>query len=431
VTASGLRSPEGWRSNLFRSPSACAGPPVALYIHFPFCVSVCPYCDFVVYAGASARGPGNRIPPLVEALRRELQLRAAAADAAFGAPDRRPALRSIYFGGGTPSLLSAAQVGSLLRLIADRFGIDRDAEVTLEANPGRGELGDLAGFRAAGVTRLSLGAQSLEAGELRRLGRRHRPEDVHAAVAAARSARFHSVSLDLLYDVPGQTPASWARTLDATVELDVDHVSAYALSLDDPDREGLTGPLGDHLPVRAGARKWRDRARREQDGDRAADLYGQADTRLAEAGFAWYEISNWSRPGHEARHNLAYWRGEPYEAVGPGGHAYDGGSVRRWNAARLDAYLGALCPGDGSPPRLPPGGREELDEATRRAERLILGLRLAEGISRRARDPSRETQLRWASLNGLLEETPSAGLRLTLRGRLLSSELFARLLPSP
>ncbi len=430
MTPSGLDSPKGSRSSLFPPPAAGARPPVALYLHVPFCFSICPYCDFVVYSGASARGPGNRIAALVEALRRELGLRADAADAAFGTAGRRPPLRSVYLGGGTPSLLGPAQVDSLLRLIADRFGTDADAEVTLEANPGRGELGDLSGFRAAGVTRLSVGAQSLEAGELRRLGRRHGPDDVRAAVDAARRARFRSVSLDLLYDVPGQTPESWTRTLDATVELEVDHVSAYALSLDDPDVEGLTGPSGDHLPLRTGARRWRQRARREQDADRAADLYGQADTRLAEAGFAWYEISNWARHGHEGRHNLAYWRGEPYEAVGPGGHAYDGGYVRRWNAASLDAYLGALSPRDGSPPRLPPGGREQLDEATRLAERLILALRLADGVAPRAGDRAVETQLRWASLNGLIEETPSSALRLTLRGRLLSSELFARLLPS-
>ena len=414
------------------SPAArVARPPVALYVHFPFCVSLCPYCDFVVYAGSSARGPRNRRDSLVEGLRRELRLRADAADLAFGPPHDRPRLRSVYLGGGTPSLMEPAEVGSLLRLIRDRFGIEEDAEVTLEANPGRGELGDLSGFHAAGVTRLSLGAQSLQAGELRRLGRRHTREDVRAGVAVARQAGFRSISLDLLYDVPGQTPESWARTLDETVELGVDHVSAYGLSLDDPDSEGLTGPSGDHLPLRRGSRRWRDRARREQDGDRAADLYGQADERLAQAGFAWYEISNWARPGHESRHNLAYWEGLPYEAVGPGAHAYDGRAVRRWNAARLDAYLAALCPVDGSPPRLPPGAREELDEESCRAERLILALRLTAGISGRERDdPAVDSQLRWAALNGLLEERPSGRLRLSLRGRLLSSELFARLLPS-
>ncbi|MDQ3871575.1 MAG: coproporphyrinogen III oxidase family protein, partial [Chloroflexota bacterium] len=347
-------------------------PPVALYVHFPFCVSLCPYCDFVVYAGASATGPRNRVAPLARALAAELHLRADAAESAFGPSHRRPPPRSVYFGGGSPSLLDPAEVRSLLRLIADRFGLAEDAEVTLEANPGRAELGDLPRLREAGVTRLSLGGQSLEARELRRIGRRHSAEDVRAAVGAARAAGFRSVSIDVLYDLPGQTPDSWARTLDGIVELGVDHVSAYALSLEDPDSEGLTGPSGDHLPLRPGARRWRERARREQDGDRAADLYAQADERLAAAGFAWYEISNWARPGHESRHNLAYWRGLAYEAVGPGSHAYDG-SVRRWNAAPLDAYLGALTPGDRSSPRLPPGGRDEPDEATWRAERLILG----------------------------------------------------------
>ncbi|MGZ6327872.1 MAG: radical SAM protein, partial [Candidatus Limnocylindrales bacterium] len=317
---------------------------------------------------------------------------------------------------------------ALLQLVERRFGLARDAEVTLEANPGPDELGDLAGFRAAGVTRLSLGAQALDGAALRRIGRRHRPGDVVEAVRRARAARFRSLSLDLLYDLPGQPPGSFAETVERSLELAPDHVSAYALTLDDPDAEGLTGPSGDHLPVRRGARAWRTRAAAEQDADRAADAYALLDARLAAAGFAGYEISNWARPGHESRHNLAYWRRLPYEAVGPGAHAFDGARTRRWNAARLEGYLGALHPPDGGSPRLPPGGSERLDDATIRSERVILGLRLAGGVAGSlSRAPGVAEALAWGSANGLLERRAGGRLALTLRGRLLSNELFARL----
>lgn len=302
------------------------------------------------------------------------------------------------------------------------------AEVTIEANPGPDERGDLAGLRAAGVTRLSLGAQSLDAAELRRIGRRHRPEDVVETLQAARAAGMAHRSIDLLYDLPDQAPETWAATVDRALDLPVDHLSAYALTLDDPDAEGLTGPAGDHLPVRPGARRWRRTAAAAQDGDRAADAYALLDERLAAAGFSWYELSNWARLDGQSRHNLTYWRRRPYAALGPGAHAFDGFRGRRWNAARLDGYLAALLPADGSPARLPPGGGERLDERTVTAERAVLGLRLREGIDLGlARDPAVRPALDWASTHGLVEPAPGGRIRLTPSGRLLSNELFARL----
>ena len=217
----------------------------------------------------------------------ELDLRADALDADFGRPGpvRRPALGSVYLGGGTPSLLPAADVAALLERIERRYGLEADAEVTIEANPGPDERGDLAGFRAAGVTRVSFGAQSLDAAELRRLGRRHRPVDVVEAVEAARHAGIAHRSVDLLYDLPGQSMASWQATVERALDLAIDHLSAYALTLDDPDAAGLTGATGDHLPVRPGARRWRRDAATEQDDDRAADQYLWLDERLQQAGF--------------------------------------------------------------------------------------------------------------------------------------------------
>jgi len=402
-----------------------ASSPVALYVHVPFCVSLCPYCDFVVYAGAASRGPRARVAAFLEALTIELEMRADGLDERFGTS--RPALETVYLGGGTPSLLPASTIADLLDRIRARFGLAADAEVTIEANPGLDERGDARSLRAAGVTRFSLGAQSLSDPELGRLGRRHHAADVADAVEAARSAGIHSVGLDLLYDIPDSTLGSWTATLDAALGLEPDHLSLYALTLDDPDAEGLTGTVGDHLPTTSGARRWRERARQHQDDDRAADQYLYAVERLANAGWRGYEISNWARPGYESRHNLVYWERRPYEAVGPGSHAFDG-ATRRWNAARLDGYLAALTPADGGVRRLPPGGSEILDLATAAAEAVILGLRMNHGVARAAADkPPLRDAFDWAVAADLLEVADDDRVALTARGRLLSNELFRRL----
>ena len=379
---------------------------VALYVHFPFCVSVCPYCDFVVYGGKDARGPANRIDALVDALEIEIGLRAA----------RDSNLGSVYFGGGTPSLMSAAQVERLLAAADAAFGLQSDAEITIEANPGGGERGDLVGFRAVGVNRISIGAQSLDAAELKRLGRRHTRADIEETVRLARQAGIANVSLDLLYDVPDQTIATWRDTLAGTLALEPDHISAYALTLDDPDTD-------DHLPVSRGATAWRARAATQQDEDRAAAMYEIADDAFAAAGLNWYELSNWARPGNESRHNLAYWQGDAWEAVGPGAHAFDGARTRRWNSARLDSYLSALSAG-----RLPPGDSITADEGTAKAERAMLALRTGTGLAV-GEISAMGAALEWGLTERLLESDQSA-VRLTRRGRLLSNELFARLLPA-
>jgi putative oxygen-independent coproporphyrinogen III oxidase len=408
-----------------------ARPPVGLYIHVPFCVSLCPYCDFVVVAGAAARGPANRVAALAAALRTELGLRADALDAAFGGPGSagRPALATVYLGGGTPTLLPADEIAAILGVVHDRFGIAPDAEITIEANPGPDERGDPAALADAGINRISFGAQSLDPAELRRLGRRHRPPDVASAVAAARAGGIGSVNLDLLYDIPDGSLATWPSSLDAALALEPDHLSLYALTLDDPDAEGLTGPGGDHLPTSRGARRWRDVAIPAQDDDRAAAQYVHAVDRLAAAGWRGYEISNWARPGHESLHNLAYWERRSVEAVGPGAHAFDG-ATRRWNAANLGRYLAALTPSaaDG-PPRLPPGGGDPIDPADAAAETAILALRTDRGLPRTAADePPLASVYGWATEAGLLVVDGDDRIVLTTRGRLLSNEIFRRLI---
>jgi oxygen-independent coproporphyrinogen-3 oxidase len=227
--------------------------------------------------------------------------------------------------------------------------------------------------------------------------------------------------LDLLYDVPGQTISSWRATLSGTIDLQPDHVSAYALNVE------KTEPGTDYLPPSRGATRWRDRARAAQSEARAAEMYELADESLTAAGLRWYEISNWARPGRESRHNLVYWLGGAWAAVGPGAHAFDGDRTRHWNAAELAGYLESLAGG-----RLPPGGSEVTDERTADAERAMLRLRTRGGLTAEIAAPYRAT-IDWARFNGLVDIDGAAGagsVGLTRRGRLLSNEVFERLLPA-
>jgi len=218
--------------------------------------------------------------------------------------------------------------------------------------------------------------------------------------------------------------ASWRLSLAAVLALGPEHLSTYALTLDDPDAEGLTGLEGDHLPLSRGARAWRERALPEQSDERAVQMELLTDDLVREAGLRRYEIANVARPGHESRHNLLYWRRRSYLAIGPGAHASDGAARRWWNAARLDGYVGSLARRT-----LPPGGAEEVDESTAIAEAAILGLRLREGIEPSlAASPVIAEGLAWARGFALIEDHGER-VRLTARGRLLSNEVFARLLP--
>ena len=400
-------------------------PPVALYVHIPFCVSLCPYCDFVVYAGAAARGPRNRVAAFLAALETELELRAAGVLDAARSRAPQP-LETVYFGGGTPSLLPPEAIARLLDRIRARFGLTAGAEVTLEANPGPDERGDATAWRDAGVTRISLGAQSMDRGELRRLGRRHGPEDVARAVEAARAAGIGSVSLDLLYDVPDSTEERWAATLDAALALRPDHLSLYALTLDDPDAEGLTGAAGDHLPTTTGARRWRDRAR-PAPGRRSRR--GPVPPRRGSPGRRWLarlrdQQLGAARPREPPQPRVL---GAPaVRGDRPGGarlrrrHA----PLERGAARRLRGGADPVRRERAAPAARGSGGDRSGDRRRRSADpRAQDGPRRARRGGGRAtiRDPRRgrlET--------GLLERRDDR-LVLTTEGRLLSNELFARL----
>ena len=329
----------------------------------------------------------------------------------------------MYFGGGTPSLLDGATIGAILDAARERWPTALD-EVTIEANPSSRETPDWAGYRAAGVTRISLGVQSLRDQELVSLARGHSAAEARDAFAAARSARFEDVSIDLIYGIGGQTLDDWRDGLERAIDLGPDHVSCYALQLALQPDEWAARP-------RPGALRWRDRMVRRQDDELAGDQYMLAAEVLGSAGYVHYELSSWARPGHESRHNAAYWARRPYTGIGAGAHSYDGAAERSWNVRELDAYLAGLEVGER-----PVAGREALDAATRAFEAVALGLRRIDGIRRSeviaefGEDPMERH-------GAAVDEVVRAGLlevdgdrvRLTDRGRLLASEVLLAFMP--
>ena len=383
--------------------------PHHLYVHVPFCRLVCAYCDFVTVGGQA-----KDIPRYIEAVQAELASRPAPGE-----------LRTVYFGGGTPSLLDAAQIERILGAARDRWKAAAVEEITLEANPSERETPDWAGLRAAGVTRISLGVQSLSDPDLKALARGHTAREAREAYAATRRAGFENVSIDLIYGIPGQSLEDWRGGLRAAIELGPDHISCYALQLALAPDEWAASP-------RAGALRWRARVAARQDDALASDQYGLAEEVLDAAGYRHYELSSWARVGRESRHNSAYWARRPYTGVGAGAHSYDGTAERSWNARDLGVYLRAAEAGER-----PISDRESLDEPTRAFEAIALGLRLVDGLSRRAfaaefgADPAQRfaDQVADGRAMGLLE-LDGDRLRLTSRGRLFASQACLPFLPT-
>ena len=382
----------------------------SLYVHIPFCRTLCTYCAFNTYAGL-----GALIAPYVEALRREIALVGEAAGDITS--------HTLYLGGGTPSLLTPAQVEAVITTAAQHLGLLPEAEITLEANPGTVDTQTLTAYRSAGVNRLSLGVQSAHAEELRLFGRRHSFEEAAQAFRQARIAGFDNISVDLIYGAPYQTLQSWRETLEAVLAWKPDHVSLYCLTLEEGTSLSRRVERGTIPPP---------------DPDLAADMYEEARETLAQAGLQHYEISNWARPGHECQHNRQYWLNRPFLGFGAGAHGAVEG-LRYWNVNPVQEYLERMEHGELHRFPLGPatGGYEEIDRALAMSETLILGLRLVrEGVSsddfaRRfgcTPDEVFGPALDELERIGLLERT-GAAIRLTERGYLLSNQVFVRLLP--
>lgn len=377
--------------------------PFALYVHVPWCRRICPYCDFNVHAAAT--------PPedeYVTALIAEIE--AHARDERWSG--RRA--KSVYVGGGTPSLFSPGAIARMLAGVARVFGVVDGAEVTLEVNPGTVDRGVLGGYRAAGVNRLSVGAQSFDPRHLRTLGRDHGPDDTRAAVAAARAAGLANVSLDLIFAVPGETAADWERDLAATIALAPEHVSAYALTYEE------------RTPFHA----WRASGRlRPVDDDTEATMADMATTVLPAAGFDRYEISSFARPGFEARHNTSYWDGSDYLGVGAGAHSFSRRPApgRRWENERLPARYLAAVAATGTAV----AAQERLTEAQARGEFCFSGLRRMAGVDADAFHERFGVELAAAFphvaallADGLVERA-GGRVRLTERGRRFADTVAA------
>lgn len=379
-----------------------AGRPLSLYVHVPFCASRCGYCDFNTYTAAElGSAPGVSRTAYLRAVEDELDL------AARVVGEGRP-VSTVFFGGGTPTLLSAAELGGVMHAIRRRFDLVRDVEVTTEANPESVTPASLAGMRAAGINRISFGMQSAVPHVLATLDRVHTPGRVPDVVAWARSAGFGSVSLDLIYGAPGESLDDWRVSLEAALACDPDHVSAYALIVEEGTRLAARIRRGELAAP---------------DDDLQADAYLLADRVLNEGGLGWYELSNWARPGHGCRHNLAYWCGDTWWGIGPGAHSHAGG-VRWWNVRHPRDYSARLAAGTS-----PAEGREVLDEPTRRVERILLESRLSQGLALSVLDESELRRARvMAARPDPLVVLQNGALVLTLRGRLLADAVVRELL---
>jgi putative oxygen-independent coproporphyrinogen III oxidase len=377
--------------------------PFGVYVHVPFCATRCGYCDFNTYTATELGGGATQAGYAATAVD-ELRL----ARRVLG--DRDLPVRTVFFGGGTPTLLPAGDLASMLGAVRDEFGLAADAEVTTEANPDSVTRESLQALRDAGFTRVSFGMQSAVTHVLATLDRTHDPDRVAQAVGWARDAGFDGVSVDLIYGTPGESQADWQASLDAALALTPDHVSAYSLIVEDGTR--LAGL------VRRGELA-------APDDDDLADKYLMADKAFSAAGLSWYEVSNWAAStGQRCVHNLLYWQGADWWGVGPGAHSHVGGT-RWWNVKHPSAYKTRLAEGVS-----PAYAREVLTEEERRFERVLLGTRLIDGHPLDDLHENGCVAAQALVARGLLDGSALAAGRvvLTQQGRLLADAVVRDLL---
>jgi oxygen-independent coproporphyrinogen-3 oxidase len=369
--------------------------PFGVYLHVPFCATRCGYCDFNTYTATELGGGASQASYVGTAIAEVRLARRVLGDADLPAA-------TVFLGGGTPTLLPPRDLAQLLDAVRDELGILPGAEVTTEANPDSVDAASLAALREAGFTRVSFGMQSAVPHVLATLDRTHDPDRVPRVVEWARAAGFEGISLDLIYGTPGESQDDWRESLEAALDTRPDHVSAYALVVEEGTRLAAQVRRGEIAAP---------------DDDELADRYLLADEVLAAAGFDWYEVSNWARgETQRARHNEGYWRGHDWWGVGPGAHSHVGGT-RWWNVRHPTAYAGRLAAGDS-----PAHAREVLTPEQQRVERVLLGIRLRDGHPLADLRPAGLRAAQRAASDGLLDPAANADGRaaLTLRGRLLA-----------
>jgi putative oxygen-independent coproporphyrinogen III oxidase len=388
---------------------------LGVYLHVPFCRVRCGYCDFNTYTSDELRG-ARRDDYASQAIAEVRQAESVLASA--GLPHR--AVSTVFFGGGTPTMLPTSDLARMLAAVRDAWGLHDGAEVTTEANPDSVDAEYLLALRRAGFTRVSFGMQSAVPHVLATLERTHDPERIPLVVRWARDAGL-DVSLDLIYGTPGESLDDWRTSLAQAIGEAPDHLSAYALIVED----------GTKL-----ARQIRRGEIAEPDDDLAADMYELADNLLTHAGYEWYEVSNWARglaapvdnvldgAEHRSRHNLAYWQGDDWWGIGPGAHSHIGG-VRWWNVKHPAAYAERIAAGQS-----PAAGRETLDAETQRVERVLLTTRIRDGLSMTELTASGRIAVAGLIADELVDAAAAlhGTIRLTLRGRLLADAVVRRLL---
>lgn len=372
---------------------------LAFYIHIPYCVKRCGYCDFNTYTPAELQ-----IQSTLDVISHDyIDLLVKEIDRASHESDAR-IVPSIFFGGGTPTLLAPADLGRVITAITKRFTLTSDCEITIEANPDTVTPELLTDLRSVGFNRISMGMQSAVPHVLAVLDRTHNPANVEKAVHAARDAGFQEISVDLIYGTPGESMADWVLTVDTALSLPITHISAYALIVEDGTKLAAQVKRGDVVVP---------------DDDETADKYLLADEKFREAGMDWYELSNWSKPGSECKHNLFYWYGENWWGAGPGAHSHINGR-RWWNVKHPTAYKERmLSSGD------PTHESEVLTHEEREEERLLLNIRLPRGIALDSLSSDQVARLKPFLSDGHLsaEHWESGAVSLTHTGRLLADRI--------
>ena len=375
--------------------------PFGVYAHVPFCATRCGYCDFNTYT-ATELGSGASRDSYADTVADEIALAARVLGSDV------PPVSTVFFGGGTPTLLPDGALPRILERIDAEFGLSVDAEVTTEANPDSVDARSLARLRKGGINRISYGVQSAVSHVLATLDRTHDAARVPEVIAAARDAGFDQLSVDLIYGTPGESLADWQASLEYAVGLAPDHVSAYALIVEEGTALARQVARGDVTAP---------------DDDEMADKYLAAEEALSSAGLGWYELSNWARtPAARCRHNELYWTGANWWGFGPGAHSHVGG-VRWWNVKHPAAYAQRLAA-----QRTPAYAREVLDDESRRIERVLLESRLVDGLPLDVLDPGGAAAVAGLVEDGLVE-CPGARIVLTPRGRLLADAVVHRLTP--
>jgi putative oxygen-independent coproporphyrinogen III oxidase len=378
--------------------------PFGIYVHIPFCRTRCGYCDFNTYTATELGGGASQAAyPALVGSEIDLAARTLLAGRATAGPAK---VSTVFFGGGTPTLLAPSEIAGILARIDGAFGLDSGAEVTIEANPETVGPAELDQLLAGGVTRVSFGMQSSVPHVLRVLDREHQPGRPLDCVRWARAAGFERISLDLIYGTPGESDDDWRRSLTDAIEAGPDHVSAYALIVEEGTRLAAKVRRGEIAAP---------------DDDAMADRYLIADDLLGAAGFAWYELSNWATSDKShCRHNLLYWTGGDWWGFGPGAHSHVGG-VRWWNVRHPSAYAQRLAAGQS-----PAAARERLTAAQRRMEDIMLRARLAEGLPLSLLTPAALDSGERAVASSLIDRAAYSGGRavLTLQGRLLADAII-------